>query len=78
MTTMDELKAEGLLGDSGFELTAKGRVWLKELEMARIKASTQSLQGADFEYLYGIEGISDGAQRGDDVDFLMGTTGLLR
>ena len=78
MTTMDELKAAGLLGDSGFELTAKGRVWLKELEMARIKASTQSHAGVDFEYLYGIEGISDGAQRGNDEDFVMGTTGLIR
>lgn len=78
MTTMDELKTAGLLGDSGFELTAKGRVWLKELEMARIKASAPSPQRVDFEYLYGIEGISDGAARGDDEDFVMGTTGLIR
>lgn len=78
MTTMDELKAAGLLGESSFELTTKGRVWLKELEMARIKASTQSHPGVDFEYLYGIEGISDGAARGDDEDFVMGTTGLIR
>ncbi len=78
MTTMDELKAAGLLGDTGFELTAKGRVWLKELELARIKSSTQGREGADFEYLNGIEGIGDGSARGDDEDFLMGTNGLLR
>lgn len=78
MTTMDELKAAGLLGETGFELTAKGRVWLKELELARIKATAQSHPGTDFEYLNGIDGISEGAERGDDEDFVMGTTGLIR